>query len=293
MKLKLYFIIYFILYGINSQNKISFDRLQAIENGGLVFYNIDGIRITRQDFPYSFNQKGLKKVYRKYRIRKKEIRKTDAIIKYNHFLITSEQKINEKLTQKNSIYFVENKKKQISVIFFSAHLRDTKLEQEFIPLALENKIPQDRFARPELRIVDFGGRQIKLGKKCDWRDINSIQCPGRGQMNWSIHKEIESAKKAIDFQLTITKSKKMKVISEEEIAIEFEGTSTKATKMTYEFTGGTSLFLGLSGGKKLIVYYVACKVRDNYMSCVLSHWESDPTGSSGLPSFLEEVMKIK
>ncbi|WP_299673817.1 hypothetical protein [uncultured Tenacibaculum sp.] len=293
MKLRLYIIIYFILHGVYSQNRISFDRLQAIENRDLVFYNIDGIRITRQDFPYSFNQKGLKKVYKKYRIRKKEIRKTDTIIKYNHVLITSEQKFNEKLILKNSIYFVENKKKQISVIFFSAHLRDTKLEQEFIPLALENKIPQDRFARPELGIADFSGRQIKLGGNCGWKDINSIQCPGRGQMNWSTHKDLENAKKAIDFQLTTTKYKKVKIISEEEVNVEFEGTPTKAIKVKYNFIGGRPFFFTPSKNETLIVYYVACKVRGNYMSCVLSHWESDPIGSNGLPSFLEEVMKIK
>lgn len=44
-----------------SQNDSIFNRLQAISNNGLTFYNIDGYTITSQTLNYPFTEKGLKK----------------------------------------------------------------------------------------------------------------------------------------------------------------------------------------------------------------------------------------
>ena len=67
----------------------------------------------------------------------------------------------------------------------------------------------------------------------------------------------------------------------------FEGSNS-----TYDFTGVTSLLASMSGGKNLTIYYVSEKVRDNYVSCVLSFWNNDNINPSGLPPLLEEIMSI-
>ncbi|WP_431165964.1 hypothetical protein [Tenacibaculum halocynthiae] len=85
----------------------------------------------------------------------------------------------------------------------------------------------------------------------------------------------------------------MKIISEEIVKIEFEGTETKAKKIIYDFTGITSVLANISGGKTLTIYYIATKVRDNYVSCVLSFWNNDTITKNGLAPLLEEVMKLK
>ncbi|SNR17103.1 hypothetical protein [Tenacibaculum jejuense] len=294
MKLKLLIIFTSILTYSFAQKKIVFDRLQAIENNDLTFYDIEGIRITKQNFNYSFDKRGLRKAYRKYRIKRKEVKTKDSLLPYKHVLVTTKTKINEEYNQYSAIYFIENPKKGISVIYFNSYKKDRILEREFINLALHNKIPKRCFAEPKITMIDFVGRFIKLGSSCNWMDINNVQCPGYGQMNWSVHENLKSAQQALHYQLTITKLKSdIRLKSEEQVSIEFEGVTTKATKIEYVTKGGTSFLISLSGAKTLNVYYVACKVRNHYVSCVLSFWNNDAIRKSGLPPLLEEVMKIK
>ena len=124
--------------------------------------------------------------------------------------------------------------------------------------------------------------------------VNNVQCPYYGQMNWSVHKDLEDAKATVEQQFEITKFQKgWKVISEEIVEIEFEGTETKAKKTIYDFTGVKSLLVGMSGGKTLTIFYVTTEVRGNYVSCVLSFWNNDTITENGLAPLLEKVMKLK
>lgn len=127
-----------------------------------------------------------------------------------------------------------------------------------------------------------------------WKNVNTVQCPYNGEMNWSVHKNIKSAKISIENQFNLTKSKGgVKVISEEQTAVVFEGTETTAKKVVFDFTGMKSLLAGMSGGKTLTVYYVAEKVRNNYVSCVMSYWNNDNLTKDGLAPLLEKVMQLK
>jgi hypothetical protein len=50
----------------------------------------------------------------------------------------------------------------------------------------------------------------------------------------------------------------------------------------------------LAGGKSLTVYYVAEKVRGNYLSCIMSFWDNDEINpETQLPPLLEKVMKLE
>jgi len=54
------------------------------------------------------------------------------------------------------------------------------------------------------------------------------------------------------------------------------------------------MLTGMSGGKTLTIYYVAEKVRGNYMNCVMSFWNNDVINpETNLPPLLDEVMKLK
>ena len=167
-------------------------------------------------------------------------------------------------------------------------------EQKYANLIMKDEIPKEIFEPMNIDSIDFAGRKIELGNECYWTSVNTVQCPYYGEMNWSVHKSLESAKNTIETQFYITKNKKGgKVISEAEVDVVFEGTETKARKIIYDFTGVKSLLAGMSGGKTLTVYYVACEVRGNYVSCCMSFWNNDTITENGLAPLLEKVMQLK
>ncbi|WP_296316638.1 hypothetical protein [Winogradskyella sp. UBA3174] len=285
----------FFVFAISfAQNDNIFNRLQAISNNGLTFYNIDGYTITSETFNYPFTEKGLKKVYRKYSIKKDELKTTDQQLPFNNYYVTNDKEITENLVQNNSYYFIENQEKRITIIQFSSiNKRDKEFEQTIIKPIIENTIPKENYASMTIDSINFAGRKIKLGTSCNWTNVNTVQCPYYGEMNWSVHKDLEDAKNTVEQQFAITESRKSgKVISEETVDIEFEGTETKAKKVIYDFTGMTSVLASMSGGKTLTIYYVATEVRGNYVSCVLSFWNNDTITENGLAPLLEKVMKL-
>lgn len=278
-----------------AQKDSIFNRLQAINNNGLSFYNIDGYTITSQTLNYPFTEKGLKKAYRKYSIKKKVKKTKDEQLPYNIYYVNNDENITENLVQNNSYYFIENQEKRITIIQFSSiNKRNKEFELTIVKPIIEKKIPKENFASMRIDSINFAGRKIKLGNNCNWTNVNTVQCPYYGEMNWSVHKELQDAKNTVEQQFAITKSRKNgKVISEEIVDIKFEGTETKAKKVIYDFTGVTSLLVGMSGGKTLTIYYVATEVRGNYVSCVLSFWNNDTITENGLAPLLEKVMKLK
>lgn len=278
-----------------AQNDSVFNRLQAINNNGVSYFNIDGYTITSQTLNYLFTEKDLKRVYRKYSIKKNEEKTKDELLAYNNYYVENENNITDGIVQKNSYYFIENPEKQITIVQFSSiNKRDKEFERTIIKPIVENKIPKENYESIRIDSINFAGRKIKLGNSCNWMDINNVQCPYYGQMNWSVHKDLEDAKNTVEQQFAITKSRKRgKVISEETVDIEFEGKETIAKKVIYDFTGITSVLASMSGGKTLTIYYVATEVRGNYVSCVLSFWNNDTVTENGLAPLLEKVMKLK
>ena len=270
-------------------------RLKAINNQTIIFYNIDGVDFSSQTFSNEFSEKGLKKLYKKYSINESDIKVKDDSLKNNNFYITKSENIAENINQISSYYFVENKNKTVSVFWFGYYNKLNKeFERKYVNHILNDEIPKEVFEPMTIESIDFAGRKIELGNSCNWTNINTVQCPYYGEMNWSVHKTIETAKNSIDNQFNITKSRKGgKVISEEEIDVIFEETETKAKKVIYDFTGAKSLLAGMSGGKTLTIYYVACKVRENYVSCCMSFWNNDTITENGLAPLLEKVMKLK
>ena len=293
--------IFYILFFLNFSFVFSQDdddfvkRLKAINNKTIIFYNVDGVEFSSQTFSNEFSEKGLKKLYKKYDIKDTDVKIKDENLSFNNFHIAKSEKITDNINQVNSYYFVENKNKTVTIIWFGYFNKvDKEFERKYVNRILNNEIPKEVFEETIIGSIDFAGRKIELGSNCYWTNINTVQCPYYGEMNWSVHRTYVSAKNSIDNQFNITKSKKGgKVISEEEVDVIFEGTDTKAKKVVYDFTGVKSLLAGMSGGKTLTIYYVACEVRGNYVSCCMSFWDNDTITENGLAPLLEEVMQLK
>jgi hypothetical protein len=292
--LNLFFILIFS-FCFSQENNV-LERLSALNNNGKIWYNIDGYSITSEKFNNSFDEKGLKKVFRKHQITDSDVKIKDNQINFNNLLISKQQKISDNNFQTNNYYFVENPDKTVSVVWFIKNGKtDKETEEKMVNLIIENKIPEENFVPMKITSINFAGRKIELGNSCYWTFLNTVQCPYLGEMNWSVHRNLESAKEAIENQLNITKSKNGgKVTSEEIVDIEFEGVQTKAKKVIYDFTGVASALAGMSGGKNLTVYYVAENVRNRNVSCVMSFWNNDQINpETKLPPLLEKIIKLK
>ncbi len=282
------------LSALGQQNPI-FERLTAIANGGTIYYNIDGYSISKETLNYPFTEKGLKKIYRKYKVKKDDPKINYQGLSNKNVYAWNDDELANGIIQNNSFYFIENEKKRVDIIRFSAiNKRDKVFEHEFVQLILNDEIPKSNFSPTSTTQVNFAGRTLELGGVCSWMDVNSIQCPQYGQMNWSVYQDLEIAKNNVNYQLEITRAKKGgKIISEEQIDIVFEGIEVEAKKVVLDFKGIKSLLASMSGGETLTIYYVAAPVRGNYVGCVLSHWNNDKIEENGLPLLLNEVMKIK
>jgi len=290
MKKVIVTLIYLFTFICFGQNDNLFNRLRAINNNAMTFYNIDGISISHQIFNYSFGEKNLKKIYRKYSIKKNDLKTTTDNLDIKNYKVTKTVAIDENLKQTNVYYFVENKENKIDVFWFGYNGDSIQsLEHEIISSISNDRVPDNCFSSSNTDKINFVGRELELGGNCYWTNINSIQCPYNGQMNWSIHKTKESADLSNKYQLALTKSKKSgKIISEASVEIEFEGVLTKAKKVIYDFNGLTSL---VAGGENLTIFYVSEKIRNRNISCVLSFWNNDNITSNGLTPLLEQVMK--
>lgn len=292
------YLVLFLLTTCNlfAQESKILERLVALDNNGKIWYNIDGYSITSEVFNYNFDEKGLKEIFKKHSIKEDDLKTKDDSISKNNIVVHKTDKLNDKLTQRNSYYFVENSDKKITVIWFAkTSNEDFRMQRELTNLIIENKIPKSNFVSMQTNQINFGNRQIELANSCYWTFLNTVQCPYFGEMNWSVHYSLEDAKESVENQLKMTKSRKSgKILSEEIVDVEFENIPTKAKKVIYDFTGLTGALAGMSGGKTLTIYYVAEKVRENYMSCVMSFWNNDEINpETKLPPLLEKVMKIK
>jgi len=281
---------------VGAQDDPIFDRLSAMENNDKVWYNIDGYSVTSEVFHDSFDEKGLKKLFKKHSIKDADVKNKNPNISFNNWTVFRQKKITDQIYQSHSYCFVENPNRTITLVWFIKNgTTDKNMEEYLVNAIIENKIPGENFVSREISRINFAGKEIELGNNCYWTFLNTVQCPYFGEMNWSVHKTLEDAKETAENQLKIAKSRKGgKIISEEDIDIEFQDIPVKAKRLIYDFTGWKSVLAGMSGGKTLTIYYVAEKVRRKNISCTMSFWNNDEIHpDSKLPPLLEKIIKVK
>lgn len=269
--------------------------MQAISNNGVDFFNVDGMELTSQKVDAEFNKKNISKRFKQLKVKEKELTASDSTLGFENFYVFKTEEEPKGVFNNMSYYFIESAdKKLIALTIASINKTDKDLERQFVQLVKNNAIPKSIFNSVQIDSINFAGRKISLGGSCHWMGINNVQCSPNGQMDWSVHKTFDDATQSLNNQFTrIKASYKGKIISDTTVAVIFEGTETTAKKIIYDFTGATSVLVGMSGGKTLTVYFVAAPVRNNFVSCIMSFWNNDKINSSGLSPLLERVMKLK
>lgn len=282
-----------MMYGQNSDSL--FLRLQAISNHGVDFFNVDGIEITSQKIDAEFSAKNISKKFKQLSIKVNELNFSDSLLKIKNFYLLKSNEEPAGLFNNLSFYFIESKDhKMVGITFAMINKTDKEFERKFINLIYNDSIPKTLYNSTDLEFINFAGRKIPLGGNCHWMGINNLQCPYYGQMNWSLHKDLDDASKTINNHFQSIKARKNgKIVSDSTVNVIFEGTPTTARRVIFDFTGVTSALVGMSGGKTLTIYFVAVEVRHNIVSCVMSFWNNDQINSSGLSPLLEKVMKLQ
>lgn len=286
------FLLFISVFSYSQNQDLDFvSRLQGIKQGDIEFFELEGYQMYVRTLNQSFNEKGIKNVKRELKIKKSLIGYKSNDFQSNNLIINQNDFENEKLKNYQSWYLFEKTQNQMICFWFgSVNKKDTTLEHKFIKTYLDNKIPQSIYTSMQVDSIDFAGRKIALGESCHWMGVHNVQCPYYGQMNWSLHSTYQDAENMTNSQYYTTEQRKMgSVLESKEIDILFEGTEAKAKRVVYKIKL-PSLLIG--GSNILIIYYVTTKVRDNYISCVLSHYTND-VNNKGLPPLLDKVMKIK
>ncbi|MGB0175836.1 MAG: hypothetical protein ACPF9D_01635, partial [Owenweeksia sp.] len=138
--------------------------------------------------------------------------------------------------------------------------------------------------------VDFSGRMIEVSPGCRWMEPHNIQCPGKGQVNWSLHTTAEEASEALEQQIYYTRTfKQAELMSEEEVPVIFEGVPLMARKMVYHIKMPKLL---MGGSNILIIYYVSTEVRGNHLHCVMSFYDTDAS-PGGLAPLVKQIMQLR
>lgn len=278
----------------SQQNTLS--DIQGLSQKENRIFKVNGYMITVLKEKAKLQDKDINKIKKKYDLK-------NITSEYSDSSLGSENKIIESFeTDKDYpdikayklCYLLPQTDKIMDVVLFqSTDLRDTLLEQGFMKLYFDDKLSQYTSDNWVANEVDFVGRRIQLGAACHWVVPHDVQCPGYGEMSWSVFNTEQEAKRENDLYITVknTVTKKFKILKTEDINIIFEGEATTAKRIAYK-VGGDFVYKYLMGGSSiLIVYYVVQKVRDNYVSCVLSHYGSNENDYDLAP-LLKEVMSL-
>ncbi len=276
--------------GQNENAELIFSNVHGIIQEKTTFFEVEGYEIFIQVHNTKFNDKGIKKLKRKYSIPKDDVGFIDSTLQTNMYFVTTDQR-NEEIVQSNVYYFIPIAEGEIKVIGLQTLLsRDEELENFFVKSIIENTVPNSVYTSMIIDSIKFAGRYISLGPACNWMGTHNIQCPNLGQMNWGEFRTLERAKEMVEKQQKLNNDKSIvKILEQNEIDVIFEGEETKATRVTYKFKVPQ---LVMGGSNVLITYYIAGKVRNKYVGCVLSHY-TDDVKHGDLPPLLGEVMELK
>lgn len=294
------FIIIVIVSGgqqVSAQDSGILNRLQAVSEGGADFYNIDGVSITYEVIGQKFAKENIFRYYGQYIPNESALEQSDSCINLRNFVYERIDSICEGVETYTNYYFIDEPGRGIIVITYSSPGKnDKELERELNSLLLDRKIPESVFNKIIFNSFNFAGRKIELGTyAAKWTNVNCVQWPYNGEMNWSVHRNSADAALSIEMQCRITAERNSKqlgasVVSDEKVNVIFENVPVIARKVVYALERETA-----DDGKTLemIIYYVTAPVRNNWVSCVMSHWNNDAIEESGLPALLEKVMKLK
>ena len=220
--------------------------------------------------------------------------KTDPDLSLSHFYVNKIDTLANDLYQNNVSYFVDLHGDIINFTIMNLDRKPkTKLSADIISY-IKNKQANNQAIEKNGKI-NFIGREIPKKQNWYWKDINRLADIETGEeINWSLHKTLKQAKESnlmqlqranIDFQ-NPPKGEFIKLLSDNQEDMYFEGVPTKVRKLVY--------WASIQQGKiqiKYIVYFVAEKVRNRNVACVLSFYEINGFSEQNLPPILGNILK--
>lgn len=246
--------------------------MQGLEQGQNQFFQIGDYEFGVVYINKKYNEKEINKVLKSMRIKVPHEKYSDQNIDSENTVVAGKLKSDKHSDEIVSYkyYFFPVGEKTMKFVSMETLIPDSLIENAFLDAYLRDSLDKyiaytDIDARNPT-VINFLGREIKLGGTCYWTSVNNLQCPNNGQMDWSVYPTMEEAEKNRQFRI---KSNKQKVLKTEEVNIIFEGVPVTATRIVYKFN--IPKFM-MGGSNTLAVFYVAGKVRGQYVSCVLSNY---------------------
>jgi hypothetical protein len=270
-------------------------HMQAVSpQRDVISYNVAGVDILQLRSQRDFEPKSFLRDFKDWGLMSKDLSPVPGLPTGGYYATKKVKSVGG--ASEVHYYFVPSGSRGVTGLQFSGWGKtEAGFEHAFIRMLLETPVPQTAFQPAKFDSIEFAGRKFWTGESCYWTNVACAQCPKMGEMNWSLHPTLESAVKTASNQYQDVDSRKgSKIVSEDSVAILFEGTPVKARKVVYDFTGFTGVLLKIEGSKRLTVYYVAAPVRNHFVSWTGSFWASDVIGKeTRLPPLLEQVMKLE
>src|SRR5690606_10328205 len=184
----------------------------------------------------TFSPKNISKEFKQFKIKKKELVKGDSLLGFQNYYVFKTQEEPKGYHNNISYYFVKDSDNRIvGFTFASINKTDKEFERNFIKSVMNKQIPNFVYNDLQTDTIDFAGRKIPLGSNCNWMGVNNIQCRYYGQMNWSVHQNLEDARETMNNQFASIKSRKNgEVVADTTVNVIFEGKETEAKKIIYD-----------------------------------------------------------
>jgi len=288
-----FFIISFVFISLHAfSQKNLLNGMQGLSYEKGMIFEIEGYTINIEKNEASFDEKGFKKIKKRYELNNVSKEYRDSRWKWQNHAIES-QKIEKSVpdvTTRQLCYLIPETDHTMTVVLFeSLNRKDTLIEQTFMDAFFKRELSQYLSDNWEADKINFAGRTVPLGNICTWLSPFNVHCPSFGQISWSEFRTLEDAQINNEAHLLMNKYSGMyKTLGEEDVDILFEGYPNKAKRVIFQLKRSKVL---LGGRNLLAVYYVVQRVRGKYLSCVLSHYVEDKNNYRLAP-LLQEVMSL-
>ena len=232
--------------------------MQGFSFNGNQFYELSGTDIQVITDKIPFNPKGIKKIKKIYNIMKVTQEYRDTSIHRENLVIEGIVEYKKNMGYGICYVFPKDEKETSFINFQSQFPIPPSLIKVFVNAYLEEKLSIYPTVVTETGVedsVDFVGHTIVLGDACRYMSVNNVQCPGYGQMSWSIFENEESAKTFTQSLIEHgSRNLGASFVSSADVYITLEGIKTKAERCIYKTKFVESLLIG--GKRLLCVYYV-------------------------------------
>lgn len=269
-----------------------FSYTHGVRSNSAMILNIAGYEVIVDQVRGKISQKNFQTLIKGFSLTKKDTALLDS--SFGIPTMHLHQKVEGYDSFLREILFVQKNSDTVLGISISGRVADKAFYKNIFDAVTQYGFPDSVLSNMGDTTFPFVGRPIRIGRRCQWRGPNAIQCSGFGEINWSMHPTKFDAELMTTLQeLKNREIHQLKVDSQEMITVIFEGEEVLAKKISFTVKGFTGIIAKAEGSKNLIVYYVTAFVRGRFISCVLSYWTSDYIEPEGLPPLLGQLMKFK